>query len=1800
MNRTLLFNALFLVSSILVLADRSAATQLSGSYTIDPSGTASTTVFNDFSSAIIYMTSTNSRPDGGTANSGTVGVSGAVTFNVAAGSTYTLSSPLIIPAVNGASSSNTVTFKKNASGSNPIIYGYKGSGTADGIVIFLGASYITFDGIDLRENSANTTSITQMEWGYALLRTSTPVGSQYNTIQNCNISLNRTNTNSVGIYGDCYTWSSGSVSSVTVTGTSGANSYNKIYSNNISNCFTPIFIRGYSSGSASYVDLGTDVGSKGGNTITAFGYLNKTSPYQNPYTGAYVNGIMLYQQGDTYYINNNTVTLTAADNISVIINGISSVAWSVAVTGSNPVIKNNTISIVSRSNSSAFTAIANNQGTDGSTEDIENNVITGINDTATGAANFIGINIQSTIPNGKYIVNNNEIKNCKIYGTGYFYGISTAGGGSPTSPISFSGNKIHDNIKTNGSSGDMYLIHSSNGKISLTEANNQVYNNTNNTGNLYAIYNVATASTEDIHNNSIYSLSSSTSGYVIGIYSNNTCTSRNIYLDSIANFTSPNGLIYGIDFASGSTTNIYRNKIYFPNGGYAGIYLNKISMSSSAPGIISNNFISIGGSGTGSSFGIYDLGGSYHSVYYNSILITNTYASTAGIFLSAGTSGANIIYENNCVANTGGGYAIDVLNGSGISAMDYNNYYATGAYTGIWTTTNCAKLSNWQTASSADAHSISFNPSYQSNIDLHVKAKALARAGTGISAVTTDIDGKPRHPLSTIGANEINPFRTDIGLTAMTSPVYGGCGDSNMVLTVNAANFGLDTAVNPVVYASVKGPVGSGTYTDTLKMKLAYDSIAIASFSKKFNTSAGGTWTFKIYTSLKNDSDRTNDTISKTITLKSHSPQPAVTGNAICHYGSMKIAAIPVLKTDSIYWYSSPLGGIYLGSGDTLTSPSIATTTTYYAQARMPVNKYFAGPKSNTIGSTSLSSAYAGFKFNVLTHISIDSATVYPAATGAITINLLDSFGKLMNSVSVPVTVSSPGSAMRIPVGILVSQGNGYSISINDSAASGLYYNSTGAVFPYKINNIISILNPLGGTGSSTSYSGLYNIRTSTSNCGSTMTPVTAIIATPSVSLKNDVNSSGKMNAGTLVSPDRVCATGSFIYDIVTSLSNSSYGTSWIISSKSLITPKGTISKDTSTVAPSSKGPGKFYFTPKTINSDSTYILKITVKLLGVLTCDSTITRVIYVNPLPKAKFGFVNACQNIPIAYIDSSTISTGSVSNWTWDFGDGQNAYVANPTHVYATIGKHNTILTVTSNYGCQGSVTRTVEQYPYPKTKFGVVPGCQGYNTSFIDSSTIVTGSINIRKWYFGDGATSAATNPTHIYIKSGYYNVKLVITSSFGCKDSLTKKIRILPRPIASFTYNNSCVGTLMYFANTSFDSTTGTAYLWNFGDNTTSTSAAPAHTYTTNGTFKVKLTVTSKSGCYDTIVQNITPYVKPTPDLYFSNACTGRSVLFADSGKNVSNSLYTWDYGDGSTVYISKNITATHTYSKAGSYKVLLTIQSPSGCTDTESRMVIITDLPKPNFSAGDACLGKATVFSNTSTPATGLTFKWNFGDGSALDISQNPVHAYKNAGSYNAKLIETNLNGCADSITKAVNVIAPPIVGKWTASIHNYTVTFVPQDTTQKLYKWYFGTGDSSSLKKPVYTYPTVVKTYLVRLVETNVTGCSGSRSDSLTLNGTGIETVHYSGSLFNVNIYPNPFEYKTSIAYTLKEKSQVSIAVYDLNGKQLAILKDGFYSSGEYTDEFDASKFGIPAGIYLLKMNINGETWTGRLIGLK
>src|SRR6185503_15384746 len=126
-----------------------------------------------------------------------------------------------------------------------------------------------------------------------------------------------------------------------------------------------------------------------------------------------------------------------------------------------------------------------------------------------------------------------------------------------------------------------------------------------------------------------------------------------------------------------------------------------------------------------------------------------------------------------------------------------------------------------------------------------------------------------------------------------------------------------------------------------------------------------------------------------------------------------------------------------------------------------------------------------------------------------------------------------------------------------------------------------------------------------------------------------------------------------------------------------------------------------------------------------------------------------------------------------------------------------------------------------------------------------------------WNFGDGSPlSNQTNPSHIYSAISSYNVTMISTSAYGCKDTANKVMSaFFDKPIADFTVNPSslCQGADNRFNDLSTaPNSTVSAWNWNFGDGSSSTTQNPIKKYNNPGIYNVQLTVVNAVGCVSNV------------------------------------------------------------------------------------------------------------------------------------------------------------------------------------------------------------------------------------------------------------------------------------------------------------------------------------------------------------
>ena len=151
------------------------------------------------------------------------------------------------------------------------------------------------------------------------------------------------------------------------------------------------------------------------------------------------------------------------------------------------------------------------------------------------------------------------------------------------------------------------------------------------------------------------------------------------------------------------------------------------------------------------------------------------------------------------------------------------------------------------------------------------------------------------------------------------------------------------------------------------------------------------------------------------------------------------------------------------------------------------------------------------------------------------------------------------------------------------------------------------------------------------------------------------------------------------------------------------------------------------------------------------------------------------NKTSGPPPLDVSFTDLSSGGVTNWTWNFGDGGTATVKNPVHRYTSVGKYTVTLTAG---GPSGSQTRTKQDYITVGSASGLVAnfsaqGSTGDAPLTVTYTDLSTGNITSWAWVFGDGGTSAQRNPVHTYQQPGNYSVGLTIRAAGGATANVMK-------------------------------------------------------------------------------------------------------------------------------------------------------------------------------------------------------------------------------------------------------------------------------------------------------------------------------------------------------------------------------------------------------------------------------------------
>ncbi|GAB4413256.1 MAG: hypothetical protein OHK0039_20000 [Bacteroidia bacterium] len=422
-----------------------------------------------------------------------------------------------------------------------------------------------------------------------------------------------------------------------------------------------------------------------------------------------------------------------------------------------------------------------------------------------------------------------------------------------------------------------------------------------------------------------------------------------------------------------------------------------------------------------------------------------------------------------------------------------------------------------------------------------------------------------------------------------------------------------------------------------------------------------------------------------------------------------------------------------------------------------------------------------------------------------------------------------------------------------------------------------------------------------------------------------------------------------------------------------------------------------------------------------------------------------------------------------------------------------------TATAVNGCVVSASKTITVIPFPQALIAPAAAqvCEGLLLAVDFGGTALAGATYA--WDFGGGtATGSGPGPYQVaWSTPGSITLSLIV-DQYGCADTSTTQVQVLPQPGSDFTAPAQVCMTLPATIQYAGSSPASASYLWDFdgGIVLSGNGLGPYQVeWATPGGRQVCLFV-EESGCLST------PTCKPVqvralPIVEIADPADqclkGNQFSFAYSGPSAA-ATYLWSLGEAGAT--STQAAPVYSYATPGIKTVSLLLSDVNGCVSTGAIDIEVLPSPVAGFAFTPVCEGLATPFQDQTqlaAPATLIAWNWTLGDGSSQDTLVF-AHSYPGYGTYPVRLEVVSSDGCRDTIERQVEVYEQPAAAfTFDPSCDEAPVVFA---NTTRLnfpsvsYAWDFGDGQGSSDSDPSHVYGSY-GIYTVLMTATSGQGCS-------------------------------------------------------------------------------------------------------------
>lgn len=448
-----------------------------------------------------------------------------------------------------------------------------------------------------------------------------------------------------------------------------------------------------------------------------------------------------------------------------------------------------------------------------------------------------------------------------------------------------------------------------------------------------------------------------------------------------------------------------------------------------------------------------------------------------------------------------------------------------------------------------------------------------------------------------------------------------------------------------------------------------------------------------------------------------------------------------------------------------------------------------------------------------------------------------------------------------------------------------------------------------------------------------------------------------------------------------------------------------------------------------------------------------------------------------------------------------------------------------TLVTSVGCDSIVVTNLSNHPQPAAAIAVSNSCIDEALNATDATLIIGGTVTAWNWDLGNGNMSSQQQPLpQSYPTPGVYTISLTVWSDQGCADSTETDIEIYPLPVALFTFDSVCDGSLVQF--TDISAATGPYLInqwgWEFTDGQVETVQNPQVQFGSAGFYGATLTITNSVGCKaDTTLGYAQVYPNPVTVIAAPvGHCLHDSIQLADVSAidgQWGDQIVSWNWTIESTV-TTNDQNPIHTFSSSGIHSIQLEVESSNGCMDNTTSQVEVYARPEPGFllSKYEGCEPLDVQYSDESivnSPYSVTQWNWRLGNGST-STDENPFVQHSYAGSDgitpDTLLVELSVvsnQGCESIDTASATIVVFPKAqaiyeaSPSEADMVDPTISFIDMSSVNITeWNWTFGDGLVSTETNPVYTYADT-GVYVVNLHVSTDYGCIDATNDELLIN---------------------------------------------------------------------------------------------------